>query len=197
MHEKRLPATRMFSCEAVWLRKMPARQPIRCPLCVWSMPLTVFALMSTWRPPWVPKCDRVRICTREEGVARDDAVFENRETDRPAVLVDCKRVARDDHIPIADQVFAVEAFAERRLREPVPPGLDRRVGRLEDVVSDRDVIPENVESVCAGAAGARIRVVRPVTVVKPKTLDEVAAHQRELVNPYVGVYGRGNRLRKG
>jgi hypothetical protein len=122
------------------------------------------------------KCDRVRICTREEGVARDDAVFENRETDRPAVPVDCKCVARDDHIPIADQVFAVEAFAERRLREPVLPGLDRRVGRFEDVVSDRDVIPENVESVCAGAAGARIRVVRPVTVVKPKTLDEVAAH---------------------
>jgi hypothetical protein len=80
------------------------------------------------------KCDRVRLCTCEEGVARDDAVFENRETDRPAVPVDRKCIARDDHIPIADQVFAVEAFAQRRLREPVPPGLDRRVGRLKDFV---------------------------------------------------------------
>jgi hypothetical protein len=140
------------------------------------------------------KCDRERICAREEGVARDDALLEDRETDRPAVPVYCEGVPRDDHIPVPDQVFAMEAFAERRPREPVPPRLDRRVGSLEDIVSDRDIVPENVESVCAGAAAARIRIVRPVAVMKPKTLDEVAAHQCELVNPYVGVYGRRELL---
>jgi hypothetical protein len=121
------------------------------------------------------KRDGVRPCPRHERIARDDAVFKDRETDWPRVPIGCERVPRDDHIPVADQIVAGQALAERRPRERVPQAGDGRVGVLEDIVRDGDVVPGEHECMCPGAAGPSILEVRPIGVTEPKTLHDVFA----------------------